>query len=123
MSVATAPHSSGNGARDDETRQRYREQGFAEHRIGFGERPALLIIDMQNDFVDPGAPSTCSPIAQQALPAMRRLLDAARDAAIPVFFSQGIVDLDHLPRDPHRQPRHRRAAAGLMHARRIRGGG
>ena len=89
------PEPSGDGARDDETHRRYREQGFAERRVGFGERPALLIVDMQNDFVDPDAPSTCAPMAGDALPAMRRLLDAARDAGVLVFFSQGTVRRDH----------------------------
>ena len=39
----------------------YREQGFGS-RIGFGARPALVIVDMQRDFVDPDAPTTCAPI-------------------------------------------------------------
>ena len=79
---------------DEKTVRRYREQAFAEDRIGFGERPALLIVDMQNDFVDPEAPSTCAPLARQALPAIRTLLDAAREAPVPVYFSQGIVGRD-----------------------------
>jgi len=77
---------------DQETRQRYAEQGWGEERIGFGESPALLVVDMQVDFVDPDAPSTCAPIAQERLPAVRTLLHASRDAGIPVFFTQGIVD-------------------------------
>lgn len=79
---------------DPDARRRYEEQGFGDRRIGFGKRPALLIVDMQNDFVDEDAPSTCSPIARASLPALRRLLDRARDAAIPVLFSQGIVGRD-----------------------------
>src|SRR5215218_4747434 len=79
---------------DSETIDRYRSQGWGETRIGFGARPALLVIDMQNDFVDPASPSTCAPLAQERLPAIRRLLDEARDAGIPVFFSQGLVSPD-----------------------------
>lgn len=75
-----------------ETQQRYAEQGWGNERIGIGESPALLIVDMQVDFVDPDAPSTCAPIAQERLPAVRSLLDASREASIPVFFTQGIVD-------------------------------
>jgi nicotinamidase-related amidase len=54
----------------------------------------LLIVDMQRDFVDPDAPATCAPMAGERLPAVRTLLDAARAAAIPVFFSQGLVSPD-----------------------------
>jgi hypothetical protein len=49
---------------------------------------------MQVDFVDPASPSRCAPVAQERLPAIRRLLDAARAAAIPVLFSQGLVAPD-----------------------------
>jgi maleamate amidohydrolase len=79
---------------DRETIERYRRQGWGETRIGFGTRPALLVVDMQNDFVDPASPSTCAPLAQERMPAIRRLLDEARGAAIPVFFSQGLVSPD-----------------------------
>jgi nicotinamidase-related amidase len=77
---------------DDDTRQRYDEQGWGREPIGFGSRPALVIVDMQNDFVDPDAPSTCAPLSQERLPAIRSLLDASRAAGIPVFFTQGLVD-------------------------------
>ncbi len=79
---------------DGLTQQRYQEQGWGTTRVGFGERPALLIVDMQNDFVDPDSPSTCAPMAQERLPAIQRLLGAAREAGIPVFFSQGLVAPD-----------------------------
>lgn len=64
------------------------------HRIGFGDRPALLIVDMQRDFIDEDAPATCAPMARDRLPAVQKLLVAARGAAIPVFFSQGLVSPD-----------------------------
>jgi nicotinamidase-related amidase len=70
---------------DEQVRSRYVD------RIGFGERPALLVVDMQWDFVDPASPATCAPLAQERLPAMRRVLDVSRVAGIPVFFSQGLV--------------------------------
>jgi nicotinamidase-related amidase len=40
---------------------------------------ALIIIDMQNDFVLPGAPA-CVAGAKATLPALRRLLDRARNS-------------------------------------------
>jgi maleamate amidohydrolase len=79
---------------DAATRESYQRQGWGTERIGFGERPALLIVDMQYDFVDAGSPATCAPMAQERLPDIQRLLEAARVAAIPIFFSQGLVARD-----------------------------
>ena len=45
---------------------------------------ALLIIDMQRDFVLPGAP-LCVAGALPSVPVVRRLLDRARDRGWPVF--------------------------------------
>jgi nicotinamidase-related amidase len=78
---------------DAHTREVYASQGWGTWwRIGFGERPALLVVDMQWDFVDPDSPATCAPMSVDRLPEIRRLLDASRAAGIPVFFSQGLVD-------------------------------
>lgn len=79
---------------DEATRSRYAEQGWGETRNGFGAVPALVIVDMQVDFVDPDSPSTCAPMAQERIPAIRRLLDAAREAGLPVYFTQGLVKPD-----------------------------
>ncbi len=80
-----------NASIDHATLQRYQQQGWGTARVGFGDRPALLIVDMQNDFVDPDSPSTCAPMAQERLPDLQTLLHACRDAGVPVFFSQGLV--------------------------------
>jgi maleamate amidohydrolase len=79
---------------DQATLSRYAEQGWGTSRIGFGERPALLVVDMQHDFVDADSPSTCAPMALDRIPAIRTLLDAARGAGGPVFHTQGIVKPD-----------------------------
>lgn len=79
---------------DEETLRRYKEQGWGQTQIGFGERPALVVIDMQHDFVDPESPSTCAPMAQERIPAIRSILDAARRVRVPVFHTQGIVKPD-----------------------------
>jgi maleamate amidohydrolase len=89
--MTTQPHSRESRI-DPETRRRYAEQGWGNEPIGFGESPALLMVDMQVDFVDPDAPATCAPMAQERLPAVQTLLTAARGASIPVFFTQGTVD-------------------------------
>ena len=79
---------------DQETLDRYAEQGWGQSRIGFGDSPALIVIDMQHDFVDPDSPSTCAPMAVDRIPEIRSLLDAAREVGIPVFHTQGIVKPD-----------------------------
>jgi maleamate amidohydrolase len=60
------------------------EAGFGS-RIGFGERPALLVIDMARAFCDPafrvGADQT------PAVESIARLLGPARDQGVPVYFT------------------------------------
>ena len=73
----------------------------ARARFGFGERPALLLVDLYRAvFGDtpvalPEAmqewPSSCGLAAWEAVPHIQRLLAAARGARIPVFFS---TDMD-----------------------------
>ena len=46
--------------------------------------PALLVVDMQNDFVLPGGPATVAG-ASATIPAIARLLDYARGRSWPVI--------------------------------------
>jgi nicotinamidase-related amidase len=48
---------------------------------------AVLVIDMQRDFVDAGAPIECAG-ARDIVPAIAALLDAARELAVPVIYTQ-----------------------------------
>jgi len=50
-------------------------------------RPALIVIDYQNDFLDEGSPIECVG-AVQALKNSIPLINAARHANIPVIFTQ-----------------------------------
>ncbi len=52
--------------------------------------PALLVVDMQNDFVREGAPLEV-PDARQTIPANRRLLDLFRQRGLPVVFTRFIM--------------------------------
>ncbi len=54
------------------------------------DRTALLVIDMQNDFVRPGAPMEV-PMARQLLPNMQRLVEVCRRLEVPVLFTQHIL--------------------------------
>ena len=59
-------------------------EGFGG-RGGFGKRPALVVVDMTLGFTDPESPLACDleePVANIA-----KLLEAAREARIPVIFT------------------------------------
>ncbi len=77
----------------ESAREVYKRQGLGE-RIGFGRRPAVLVIDMQNDFIDSDAPTTLAPASQQIIPFIQRLLALAHARRIPVFYTRGVVRAD-----------------------------
>jgi nicotinamidase-related amidase len=61
---------------------------MAEHfggAAGFGERPAVVVVDLNVGFTSPDSPLACD--LDDVLVSTRRLLDAARDAGVPVFFT------------------------------------
>src|SRR5262249_37186748 len=62
----------------------YRQRGLAG-RVGFGERPALVVVDMIHGFTDPASPLGSNLDAEVA--ATKRLLAAARGADLPVHFT------------------------------------
>ncbi|HLW58689.1 MAG TPA: isochorismatase family protein [bacterium] len=63
------------------------ERGGWGGRVGFGRRPALLVVDMYTAFVDPAYPYS-SPGAPATVRAIQTVLAAARTAGCPVFFSK-----------------------------------
>ena len=58
------------------------------HRIEAGSS-ALLVIDMQHGFLDEGA-SLEVPRGREVLPNVARLVEASREAGIPVIFTEFI---------------------------------
>jgi nicotinamidase-related amidase len=62
----------------------YRQRGLAG-RVGFGERPAVVVVDMIHGFTDPASPLGANLDAEIA--ATARLLAAARAARVPVHFT------------------------------------
>jgi nicotinamidase-related amidase len=52
-----------------------------------GEKTALVIVDMQNDFVDPDG-ALHVPAAKEAVPRVQRLLERAREAGVPIAYTQ-----------------------------------
>ena len=78
---------------DQGTRTLYREQGMGL-RIPPGDRPAVLIIDMQHDFCDPDAPTTLWPSIGKTYEPINRLSTSARKQGVPVIYTQGLVAAD-----------------------------
>ena len=60
--------------------------GVFEGRLPFGERPALIVIDVVMAYLEPGSP-LYDPAFETALVANERLVAAARRAQIPVIFT------------------------------------
>ncbi len=73
--------------KDDE--EFFRQRGFGI-KIGFGERPALMIIDMIKGFTDPTMPLG-APLESQ-IEAQLPLLEVAHERDIPVIFSTVIYE-------------------------------
>jgi maleamate amidohydrolase len=63
----------------------YRGRGFMR-RIGFGDRPALVNIDLANAWTRPGNAFTCDGM-DTIIPGVQRLLAAAREKRVPVVYT------------------------------------
>jgi nicotinamidase-related amidase len=69
---------------DETTREFYQKRGLAG-RVGFGKRPALLIVDFIVGFTDLSSPLASN--FDSEVEATRRLLEVAREKRIPIFFT------------------------------------
>jgi N-carbamoylsarcosine amidase len=63
----------------------YQGRGFMR-RVGFGERPALVVIDLANAWTRAGNPFTCDGM-DVIIPGVQRLLAAGRAKGIPIVFT------------------------------------
>lgn len=70
-------------------------KGGHGQRMGFGKRPAVIVIDMTHGFVDPAYALARGEAAAKAVPEIARLIAAARAKQVPVIYTIG------LPRSPH----------------------
>jgi maleamate amidohydrolase len=61
-----------------------RHAGF-HGTVGLGRRPALIVVDVNRGFTDPASPLVCD--LDDVVTAIRRVLDEARAAGIPVVFT------------------------------------
>ncbi|HLQ44270.1 MAG TPA: isochorismatase family protein, partial [Planctomycetaceae bacterium] len=78
-------------------RERYLHRGWGG-RVGFGVRPAVIVIDLARYWLDPGQQIGSSLDA--VVLATRRVLDAARAASAPIFFTSFAHDPAEPP-SPH----------------------
>jgi maleamate amidohydrolase len=63
----------------------YERAGFRA-RLGFGERPAVIVVDVCEAYLDPTSPLYAA--VEDVVEAVGRVVDAARLAAIPVIFTR-----------------------------------
>ena len=73
----------------DRDEKMFRERGF-NRRMGFGDNPALVIIDMQKGFTNPQ--SALGSNLDSQIEATKPLLEVAHRRGIPVFFSTCAYD-------------------------------
>ncbi len=66
-----------------------RHVGF-HGRAGFGRRPALVVVDVNRGFTDPGSPLVCD--LDDVVGAIVRLLEGFRAAGLPVAFTTVAYD-------------------------------
>lgn len=78
-------------------RDRYRQRGWGG-RVGFGSRPAVIVIDLARYWLDPGQQIGSS--LDSVVVSTCRVLAAARSAALPIFFTTFAHDPAEPP-SPH----------------------
>ena len=99
-----------------------RHEGF-HGRAGFGEKPALLVIDVNVGFTDPASPLVCD--LEDVVAAIRRLLDEFRRAELPVVYTTVSYDeawsqveqiiAHRVPTEPRRTALHQYAPSVYSH--------
>ncbi len=65
--------------------------------ISAGTKPALVVVDMTLAFIDSAYPSGHSETGWPCVDANAKLLEAARALEIPIFFTKGYADPNHVP--------------------------
>ena len=63
----------------------YRSRGFMR-RVGFGERPALIHIDLANAWTRPGNPFSCDGM-ETIIPGVQRLNASGRAKGVPIVYT------------------------------------
>src|ERR1043166_9324664 len=63
-------------------------KGHMGRRVGFGVRPAILVVDMTRAFTEDRFPLGCAAAGAPCARAIRTLLDAARPLELPVVYTR-----------------------------------
>lgn len=71
-------------------------EGPSENRWGLGERPAVVVVDMVRAFVEDAYPTGHEATGRPCAAAIARLLDVARPAGFPVFYTVTVA-MTHEP--------------------------
>ena len=90
-------------------RQGFEKRGMGGGHIGFGERPALVVIDLGKRWVDPEFPEGTD--LESVVESTCRVLEAARKAEIPIFFTTMAYGPDD-PKSPRDSKSTRARASG-----------
>src|SRR6516165_3859218 len=67
----------------------YKERGIFQARFGFGQSPALVVIDMAYGWTDASYAGGSARL-DAAIVAIQRLLPVARSKGIPTFFTTAV---------------------------------
>jgi nicotinamidase-related amidase len=67
----------------------YRERGIFQGRFGFGQAPALVVIDMAYGWTDPSYAGGSARL-DSAIAAIRQLLPVARARQVPVIYTTSL---------------------------------
>lgn len=62
----------------------YEDRSYGEGTIGFGDKPGIVVVDLQRAFTDADYPTGGAPLIERATENTARLLDAAWRAGVPV---------------------------------------
>ena len=73
----------------------YRSRGF-QRRVGFGRKPALIIIDLAKAWTLPGHAFSCAGM-DEIIPANQALLAAFRARGLPIVFTTTAYDVTDGP--------------------------
>lgn len=70
-----------------DVKERYNKSGVFMGRCGFGDRPAVLVIDFEKYATDPESPLYGGPLVVDAVKRSPRLLEEARKRNVPVIYT------------------------------------
>jgi maleamate amidohydrolase len=63
----------------------YEQRGYGTHRVGFGAKIGVVVVDFQRGFIDPEFQMGGAPMVDQAVRNTVPLIEAAKRAGLPVI--------------------------------------